>query len=131
MLALITKISMMFQEKCKESDQCPDYNKDVLDPTFTVFKYSLGVLMGIGLIFDILAKKFRYLAHAFIYLESLFGLVTHFVPIKSFLKTNSFEVVIAQLVNLFVFYCDSNIQLIFSMACLSVGVLVLRPLLYN
>ena len=74
-LALITKISPMFHEKCIESDHCPDYNRELLDPYYNYVKYTLGALMGVGLILDVLAKKFRFLAHSFVYLESIFSVI--------------------------------------------------------
>ena len=61
-----TKNSMFLDVQC---ENCPPYNQELLDSRHKYFRYIVIALTAIGVLIDILAVKWRSLAHCFIYLE--------------------------------------------------------------
>ena len=102
---------MFFDDLC---ETCPPYNKELLDPLAKYFSYTLLALATIGSIIDLLAIKYRCLAHYFIYLESMIGVLVFFIPTKGLLEMSNFHMLSYSMTLFISFYCGTNIQLIIS-----------------
>ena len=109
---------------------CTAYNKELLDRVHIYFRYIAGVLSGIGLIIDILAIKYRFLANYLIYLESIIVVLVFFLPTKSYIEMGNFVVAGISLIVFFGLYCGTNFQLIAIIVSLGVTFFVVRPISY-
>jgi len=72
--------SSLTQEPCLPP-KCAEYNTAILDPLVLPLRYTMATLTGVGVILDILCKRYRFLAHYFIYLENWFGVIYELYPV--------------------------------------------------
>ena len=107
-----TKNSMVLDVQC---ENCPPYNQELLDSRHKYFRYIVIALTAIGVLIDILAVKWRSLAHCFIYLEQLLSLFIFFIPTRANIEMPSYFLTVLQTCVFIFFYCGTNLQLVISL----------------
>jgi hypothetical protein len=97
----------MWQREACPPHICQEYNK-ILDPLIVPFRYVMGTVVGIGILFEILCIKWRFLAHAFIHIESFIMFISGFYPSTDMINMTPFFYMISSVTICCAFYSNRN-----------------------
>ena len=119
------------EEACEhtvEEQECPEYNRDLLDPIQPVVKIIIPIIIVVNLILDLACIKYRKLAQLFLYIESVTYLIMSLTPASQFLFMHARSAM--YLIIFIALYCDSAVQIIVITVCFIVQNIIVQAVVY-